>query len=85
MIEDITVDELINALVKAREDGDADAIGAGWMTTKEMARATSRNERWVIKKLAMLKENDKLETARVSRESIDGRMVTVPAYRMKQD
>jgi DNA-binding Lrp family transcriptional regulator len=75
----ITTAEIIEALHDARSRLPSRPEGAHTVT--EIARATGWSRNAVIKRLYILRDAGVLEATHVSLSSIDGRVLTVPAYR----
>lgn len=61
----------------------ADSLGAEWQSIDDLCTAYHAPEETIRKKLRSYKQQGRLESRRVSRESIDGVMRTVPVYRVK--
>lgn len=75
---DFTLDEFIEEL-----NEDAIKVGTG-LTRLEIQEATGMGKTWVLQKLRELKKDGKLVVVRKKVEAIDGRMASVPAYRIRQ-
>lgn len=76
---EITEDDLVAAVLAAYEPDD-DSIG---MTTRELIAKTGRCNKSVLQQLRRLKDAGRLEVAQRRDESIDGRVIRVPVYVLK--
>lgn len=78
----ITENEIIQALQDAvrQAPGDDNAV-----TTDDILAVTGWGEHKLRRHMRAIKASGRLESTRVMRESIDGRMCAVPAYRIKSD
>lgn len=53
------------------------------LTTREIANAVGRSQKWVVQKLSILKQAGRLVVGRGTRESIDGFNKCVSVYKIK--
>lgn len=74
---EIVWDEFLAAL-RTERAGD----GAGWVTSREIAKATNRSTKWVRERLAEAIEAGKVAVGRRPATAIDGKGTMVPAYRV---
>lgn len=77
----ISQDDLLEALRAAMAPTEAD--GEGFRTVVELAGTTRKTDDRIRKALRILMGEGRLETRPVKRPGIDGRMIQVPAYRIK--
>ena len=76
-MSDDTVD-LVAALQRAQEQPGAD----GYMSMRELRRATGNTDRVLLRRLHALQEAGRLEVRTVSRINICGALQRVPGYRL---
>lgn len=74
---DFALEELFEALREQPEQLE------GFYSTRELAKMMGRSEGWVLRRIAMAKEQDLLEVERASTETVDGRQAFKPVYRFK--
>lgn len=77
----MTENELIEALRSAMAGGDAGPDDAH--TVMEMCELTGHGQMFIRKHLKLLLNSGRAEMVRVNRQSIDGRIQRLPAYRIK--
>jgi len=77
----ITEDELVAAVLASYVDAGDDR----GMTTVELIEQTGKSSKWIYIQLRRLRSAGRLELARRQLETIDGRLVTVPAYVLKSE
>lgn len=78
---ELTEQDLIEAVLEAQAARAEGAEGA--LTMRELIKQTGWGERRVQLRLDELKCGGRLDVVRVNREALDGRMVRVPAYRLR--
>jgi hypothetical protein len=76
----LTVNEILDALRDAQVGVAVDE--SGFFTLAEIRKATGWTLEPTKARLRALKEAGELEVTRVRRESLDGRMMPVPGYRL---
>lgn len=79
-IDPLTQDELLAVLLEA-ERGQAPETEPG-LTTEELQRLTGLSRLSIRRRLATLLREGRITVTRVRRQSIDGRLFLVPAYRL---
>ena len=72
----------LDALVNALQIDEGGANAEGW-TIHELAQKMNRGDKWVRQRLIALKAEGKIEPGRRLVESLDGRRVYAPVYRLK--
>ena len=79
---DISDWELIRALNQARDQSCDDGAAEGYKTTRELEQITGRSSTWILKRLNSLQHMGRLDQQWVTRKRLDGRQISVPAYRL---
>jgi hypothetical protein len=79
---DVLPDELMSALQDAVGFSGSDD---GWRTVKELSKSTGMCTTRVQELLGKLIENGKACVSRVRRQSIDGRLQLIPAYKIMKE
>lgn len=73
----VTIDELLDELVRA-----STTAAEGYLTIEEICAGTGRSRQSVLKALKEAKRSGRLSVGRVLRETIDGRLIPIPAYKI---
>ena len=84
VVDSIPENDLVKALVKARESKD-DGTGSGFKTTKQLIKETGWTKRKVLEHLHNLKDDGRLEVGTIAVENLAGQWQPVSAYRLRQN
>jgi len=74
----ITMDDLVLALLESQG-----AVGGDGFTSQDLMEQTGLGRDTVLKRLKVLKATGRLETTKIQRGILDGRLMTVTGYRLK--